>query len=110
MALVAQGYTQLGMFSSGVDKIWHSHILNTVLYERFCMQVYGKMIHHVPNTRKSQESPEKRLLKCGKTNCEHLEDLHDRVDPATVARCFRDAYKAAYGEYPSNIWSLPEAD
>ena len=108
MALVAQGYTHLGMFSSGVDKIWHAHILNTVLYEQFCTKIYGKMIHHVPHAHKSQESPEKCLPKCRKSNCEHPEDLNDRVDPATVAQCFRDAYRAAYGQYPGDIWNLPE--
>jgi hypothetical protein len=109
MALVAQGYTQLGMFSSGVDKIWHAHILNTVLYEQFCIQIYGKMIHHVPNTRKSDD-PLERYLPCSKSNCSHPEELTYRADPVTIARRFRDAYRAAYGQYPSDVWNLPEVD
>jgi hypothetical protein len=110
MALVAQGYTQLGMFSSGVDKIWHAHILNTLLYEQFCTQIYGKMIHHLPNTRKSQEHSEGCITNCSKTNCSHLESLNDIVDPATIARQFRDAYRVAYGEYPGDVWNLPVAE
>jgi len=109
MALIVQGYTELGMFSSSVDKIWHAHILNTVLYEQFCTQIYGKMIHHVPNTRRSLEHPE-ICTKPGKSNCGHPEHPNDRIDPATIARSFRDAYRAAYGQYPGDVWNLPEVD
>ena len=49
MGLIALGYRGLGMFSTEVDKIWHAHILNTMLYEQFCMKVCGRMIHHAPN-------------------------------------------------------------
>lgn len=106
MALVALGYRQLGMFSSRVDKVWHAHILNTTLYEHFCTKIYGKMIHHVPNIRKSQQ----HSGSCGKSNCEHPEDPNDIVESATVAERFRAAYKAAYGQYPRDIWNLPEID
>jgi hypothetical protein len=110
MALLAQGYTQLGMFNSEVDKIWHAHILNTVLYERFCTQIHGKMIHHVPNTERNQGHAEECLSKCPKSNCSHSEALNARADSATSARYFRDAYIAAYGEYPGDVWNLPETD
>lgn len=38
----------LGMFSPIVAAAWHSFILNTIEYEKFCKKTYGKTIHHVP--------------------------------------------------------------
>jgi hypothetical protein len=38
----------LGMPSKGVDLLWHEFILDTVEYERFCRQAYGRTLHHAP--------------------------------------------------------------
>lgn len=31
-----------------VDKVWHHFILNTRLYQQYCMATFGKFIHHTP--------------------------------------------------------------
>ena len=44
MRLTADGLSPGG----GVDEVWHFHILHTAQYRRFCAQVFGKFLHHVP--------------------------------------------------------------
>lgn len=39
----------IGMYSSSVDKLWHSHLLLTRKYRSFCQQMYGRFIDHEPN-------------------------------------------------------------
>lgn len=36
-----------------VDEIWHTFLLFTKEYQRFCKEVGGKFIHHIPNTHLS---------------------------------------------------------
>lgn len=31
-----------------MDKFWHQHILDTVAYERDCLEVFGHFLHHFP--------------------------------------------------------------
>jgi hypothetical protein len=37
-----------GMVQGPVDAVWHSHILDTMDYERMCREVFGSMVHHCP--------------------------------------------------------------
>jgi len=39
--------------SRTVDNIWHEFILFTRLYHKFCIQNFGKFIHHQPNDSQS---------------------------------------------------------
>lgn len=36
------------VMSEPVDPVWHSHILCTRDYERFCNEVLGRFLHHLP--------------------------------------------------------------
>jgi len=54
MALVALEHKGLAMISRKIDAVWHSFILFTFEYQHFCKQVFGKFIHHAPQT--SRES------------------------------------------------------
>jgi hypothetical protein len=47
IALTA-GYDGIGMLSAQVDKLWHTHILNTKRYYDFCQQYLGRIVHHLP--------------------------------------------------------------
>lgn len=40
--------TRIGVFPE-VDELWHTHILFTRDYARFCREVGGKFIHHTPS-------------------------------------------------------------
>lgn len=31
-----------------MDKFWHAHILDTAAYQRDCMRLFGKFLHHCP--------------------------------------------------------------
>ncbi|MEN2435788.1 hypothetical protein AAH994_10275 [Weeksellaceae bacterium A-14] len=38
-----------------IDEMWHNFILFTQEYEYFCMQNFGRYIHHQPEKRKQQD-------------------------------------------------------
>lgn len=55
MALFALGYENLGMISDEVDEVWHGFILFTKAYTEFCANVFGRYIHHAPNTSRNPQ-------------------------------------------------------
>jgi hypothetical protein len=57
MALIALGYTEIGMSSQEIDEVWHNFILFTREYAEFCDKVCGKIIHHRPNTSRRPQLP-----------------------------------------------------
>jgi hypothetical protein len=119
MGLIALGEHGLGMFSSEVDKIWHSMILNTMLYEQFCMQIFGRFIHHAPNLSKSHAECS---TICSGIPCDSVcktEDPipvppppkpDDMVPMKNEALQFYQAYASVFGPPPQCIWNLPEMD
>lgn len=125
MGLIALGYSGLGMFSSEVDKIWHTHILNTVLYEQFCLTICGRMIHHVPNLEKITAYNISDCLEPG-PSCKEPDPDPSCVEPAPSPSCaeagtnpsnqaytaeyFRKAYTSIYGQIPCAIWRLTMCD
>jgi hypothetical protein len=128
MGLIAQGFTGLGMFSNAVDTIWHAHILNTPRYEKFCMAIFGRMIHHVPNLHIGGFDIRSFAPDCTEPgpSCREPEPDPSCREPEPDPSCrefdvpatgkgnakeyFRNAYLLVYGELPGNIWSLPESD
>src|SRR5436190_805556 len=42
------------MFSSEIDDLWHTFLLFTKDYEKYCKEILGGFIHHVP---KNHEKP-----------------------------------------------------
>lgn len=50
MALSVLTKKPLAMLSPVVDEVWHQFILFTRLYGRFCDDVFGYFIHHLPDT------------------------------------------------------------
>lgn len=47
MALCAH-YSDIGMMSTGVDAVWHAHMLITDRYQEFCRECIGDVVHHLP--------------------------------------------------------------
>ncbi len=78
LGLVLLGYGKLGMANPMVDEVWHTHILFTRDYLRFCTDVFGGFVHHNPVT----------------TN---------RPDDGESAMRFARAYNEVYGEL-APIW------
>lgn len=35
-----------------VDEAWHNFILHTKTYQQFCMERYGRFVHHIPHGMK----------------------------------------------------------
>ncbi len=38
----------IDMFSEEVDELWHTFLLFTQDYQKFCEECFGRFIHHVP--------------------------------------------------------------
>jgi hypothetical protein len=83
MTLFALGYEELGMVSHDVDEVWHRFILFTEEYTKFCDSIFGKYIHHAPNTSRNP-----------------------RLSRECVVN-FSDAYTRVFGPLPS-IWASEE--
>lgn len=57
MALTALTENTLGMISPIVDEVWHQFILFTRAYAKFCRQVFGRYVHHLPATSHTPVEP-----------------------------------------------------
>ncbi len=51
------------MMSKEVDPLWHTFILFTKDYARFCKQVAGRFIHHAPNVNKQENNIKEKAEK-----------------------------------------------
>lgn len=47
--------------SDDIDKVWHTHILNTKLYYEYCQTNFNKFIHHDLNDADDQQARKIRL-------------------------------------------------
>jgi hypothetical protein len=77
-AMAERGYGMRGP----IDKLWHTLILFTHIYENFCNQVAGRFLHHYPNVKGYEPGDGTPPLKLG------AEDY---------VRFLRD-YKSVFGE------------
>lgn len=67
-----------------IDQVWHSHILFSEHYARFCKRVAGKFIHHNPTPSEEKINP-------------------NRIDPYEGTK---EAYWMVFGkEPPKHIWT-----
>ncbi len=82
MTLLRLGYPQLAMFSREVDEVWHTHILFTQNYTKFCDRVFGKFVHHTPVSRSTA-----------------IESVNNSVETFLIT------YTDVFGE-PSPLWKL----
>ncbi len=48
--------------SEMVDKAWHAHILNTLVYFNFCQSSFGYYLHHVPYWTAGSEDEETQAM------------------------------------------------
>ena len=53
----------VGMYSKDVDNLWHTFILFTKDYFKFCKSCTGNYIHHVPETEDPNQKSEEELVK-----------------------------------------------
>jgi hypothetical protein len=87
LALCAGNPGKYGM-RGPLDELWHTFIIFTSLYAKFCRQMGSGFIHHLP------ESPNKRPSKMKRTNNAYLKLLAD------YKNVFRE-------EPPAHIWPRP---
>lgn len=43
----------LAMMSEEVDALWHTFVLHTPQYKKFCESAFGEYFHHQPNTKQT---------------------------------------------------------
>jgi len=90
MSLCATGINAgkfYGMMGA-IDELWHTFVIFTREYSRFCDQVAGQFMHHVP-------------------------EVEDGVSDGTLEHylAFLDDYEAVYGEAaPAAYWPRPKLD
>lgn len=65
-----------------IDQVWHTHILFSEDYTSVCKKLFGKYLHHRPE---SKSSPKK---------CD--------IDPYILTLA---AYELEFGNYPKDIWT-----
>lgn len=68
-----------------IDELWHTFIIFTPDYHRFCEMVAGRYLHHQPTTE---------------------EDLKDGKNINDYARTL-SVYKTYFGEPPVHLWPVP---
>jgi hypothetical protein len=92
LALCARDGAGYGM-RGPIDELWHTFIVFTEKYAKFCQQVGGRFLHHSPNT-----SP-------------NTSDSKARQQGASIGEGyvrFLEAYSSAYGESPpAHLWPRP---
>jgi hypothetical protein len=84
LSLLAMGYSGLGMISKEVDEVWHTFILFTRDYSRFCEEVFGFYLHHHPGLDSQPIGPEPR-----KRFLEAYQSVYGAIPPIyqTNAKC-----------------------
>ena len=70
--------------SSEIDKIWHTFILFTRDYRKYCVHFLGKFIDHVPEVYKNKSAPKENFLQ----------------NTITV-------YESEFGELDNDVWQIP---
>lgn len=123
MALCAN-YPHIGMMSTGVDAIWHGHLLVSDRYQQFCSDVLGKFVHHLPCSLYPVYGVDPTaartscLSNCVPSTCKgngggcSNQDGHRDGDPEMTKQnilaagvSFVSAYTEAFGEGPSvDVW------
>lgn len=56
IALIVLGNRNLSMLNSEIDEVWHTFILFTRKYAKFCHSVLGEFIHHAPVTSRMPQA------------------------------------------------------
>jgi len=94
-----------------IDEMWHTFILFTYEYEKFCMECFGFFIHHYPTTKYEkdqfkQELTNNRELKIkevtGNTKNQYSY-IYDRLGKETLIKWYHE-YPIKYS--PPNIKKL----
>ncbi|ETX08755.1 glycine-rich domain-containing protein [Candidatus Entotheonella palauensis] len=98
LALVALNDKGYGM-NGPIDALWHTFILFTKQYQRFCQEVAGRFIHHEPNVAGFEEREARDVdgaVRPGSDSYEaFLKDYQEMFDEVPSARIWPQPVKAA---------------
>lgn len=86
-----------------IDEMWHNFILFTNEYEKFCLENFGRFIHHVPSTDQDRIDFELNksleLKKLKERTKKQYEIIFDNFGEETLTRWyidFADKYTSKY--------------
>jgi hypothetical protein len=83
--------------SKEVDEFWHAHILHTMKYTEDCERIFGKYLHHGPQSRElTPEDAAKRAASIDKTRRLYQEEIRIAQREMPFARLSLKAGEAAY--------------
>ena len=71
-----------------VDEMWHTFILYTKAYQKFCMENFNRFIHHSPTSKTEKENPDVDGFKEKLKN--QLSYTFDRLGENTVKKWYKD--------------------
>ena len=82
LAHLKSGRQYVSMPSQVADDLWHEFILYTKNYQQFCLQGFGRFLHHTPAAvlGKGQQG------NAGLLRCWHYACLEENINPARAAR------------------------
>lgn len=69
-----------------VDKVWHQHILDTKAYAKFCDDIHGTFIHHVP--RRSNQSDDEFIDSYNRTINQYQKIFKDSFRVSSIIQSF----------------------
>ena len=73
--------------SQKLDDLWHTFILFTIDYQKFCIQYLGKFIHHVPEV--------------------HIDETVTSKSPSIYIKTYKFA-KKHFGDLSEDLWPAPK--
>jgi hypothetical protein len=71
-----------------MDKFWHQHILDTVAYQKDCIDVFGFFLHHFPYFGIYGKDDQENLAKSfEKTKAAYFQTFGESIEMPTASRC-----------------------
>ncbi|MEO1518681.1 MAG: hypothetical protein AAFV95_26945 [Bacteroidota bacterium] len=88
-----------------VDEMWHTFILFTREYKKFCRQYFGFFIHHGPTTKLEKDTAKQRAAQEPEAYLAELEAEFERQYAYIYDRLGEDTLRKWYSEYTDRYTS-----
>jgi hypothetical protein len=87
----SEGYRNIDDATIIIDEMWHTFILFTPDYTRFCREYFGQYIHHMPSTTADIEEQKKQTLEEARSRKKiQYELVYDILGKETFIKWYHD--------------------
>ncbi|ELR70302.1 hypothetical protein C900_03987 [Fulvivirga imtechensis AK7] len=94
-----------------IDEMWHTFILHTKQYYKFCLQNFRRFVHHQPTPPREKIKAEKELLKNPTKALQRQEErlsrqysfIYDHLGPETLLKWYEIMAEKYTPEYIKSI-------